>query len=187
MYERVNKNVRLNIEEYMLDFEETNVNALFVEPNAYIQNFNRAETKKIDQIIFQQPYEAMPNFHLNRDFKKGSCNFGCHKKENPKPQNNPMPNFNFPFNINGFLPILSNFFMAGGGKSGFDVGNIISMLSSSSSGGNSSSFLSQILQNKELLSSALNLFNGKSNAQKKENPRDIKSTDFPISNYTRVE
>ena len=53
-----------------MDFED-NLNSLYCDPNAYIQRFEKEEKAK--KIVFQEPYECLPNFYINNDFKKHDC------------------------------------------------------------------------------------------------------------------
>ncbi len=57
-----------------------NSSALYSDPNAYIQRCECADTKKV---VFSEPYETMPNFYLNNNFKKGDCS--CNKKDKSLP------------------------------------------------------------------------------------------------------
>lgn len=54
-----------------------NSGLLYADPNAYIQRCECGERKKV---VFSEPYETMPNFYLNNNFKRGdcSCNNGKH-------------------------------------------------------------------------------------------------------------
>ena len=52
--------------------------ALFTEPNAYVQNYNNAncdckKEKERKKIVFQEPYETLPNFYVNNNFTKHNC------------------------------------------------------------------------------------------------------------------
>ena len=160
--------------------------------NAFVQNFsfkpqNCNETKMCSpkKIVFQQPYENIPNFYLNNDFKKGNCS--CVPKPKPKPKPHcPPQNFDFNFDLKNLLPLLSGL-LKGGGTSNF--GNIISMLNNSSmdkENANSNLDLSSLINTFSSggFSNILNLFKPKQNSNIKN---DIKSTDFEIKNYTRVE
>lgn len=64
-----------------MEFEDSR-NALFVEPNAFVQNFNRQERKNNEtkKIVFQEPYECLPNHYLNNNFTKHGCE--CLPKHN---------------------------------------------------------------------------------------------------------
>ena len=174
-----------------MDYEDSR-NALFPEPNAYIQNFNRdkCEPKKV---VFQEPYDTLPNFYLDNNFKRGNCD--CIPKPKPKPdyQNN-QGGFNFPFNLKGLLPLLGG--LGGNNTStGGGLGGILSMLSgagsqqSSSQSPNNSSTpnfdFSKILSSLGTngFGDILNLFKPKSKDAKKE----IKSSNLNIKNFTRVE
>lgn len=73
-----------------------NSNLLFPEPNAYIQKCG-CEKERPKKIIFQEPYENVPNFYLDNNFKKGSCScIPKQKGENNCDCNNPSNHSNFP-------------------------------------------------------------------------------------------
>lgn len=163
--------------------EESNLNALFVEPNAYIQHYNDKECKpnNVKKVIFAEPYENSPKYYLKDDFKKAKCDF-C---EHDKPKQKPQPKLPFSFDFKNLLPFLSIF---GGGKSNTQLNDLISILGKSANGNNTS--ILGLLQNKELVNGALNLLKGGGLnifKQKKENQPKAKTTDFQINNYTRVE
>lgn len=165
-----------------MEFED-NKNAMFCDPNAYIKNFNnnKKETRKV---VFQEPYECLPSRYINNNFKKHECDCVNKKKEcschdKPKEKSNQRCGPSFPFDFKSLLPLISN--LGGNKTSGF--GNILSMLmnNNSASGG---------LDISKLLTSFLsgngnNLFKGMLNKQEKKG-HEIKSTDIPIKNYTRV-
>ncbi|MBR6779206.1 MAG: hypothetical protein IKM43_03585 [Clostridia bacterium] len=172
-----------------MNFEDSR-NALYHDPNAYIQKTQKKpDNSVIKKVVFQEPYECLPNFHLNNDFKKNY--YDC--VHNPKQKNdcdckqekcNTKNNNSFPFDIKNFLPFLTAF----GGSNTGGLSNIISMLSNSnndkSKGGfDFSNLVSTLMQNKGGLGGLLNLFGDKSKQSKKE----IKSTDFQIKDYTKVE
>ena len=48
---------------------EDSRNALFCDPNAYIQNFKNNK-KQTEKVVFQQPYEHMSNFYIDNEFSK---------------------------------------------------------------------------------------------------------------------
>lgn len=56
-----------------MEFEDSR-NALFCDPNAYIQNFNITEKCEPKKVVFQEPYEQLPSFYINNDFRKHNCN-----------------------------------------------------------------------------------------------------------------
>jgi len=173
-----------------------NVNALYCDPNAFIKN----KEKKIEsakKIVFQEPYETLPNFYINNNFKKKDCesvkefkkDSHPHKKEGDcnkhKPCNNNKSNFGF--DIKSLLPLLTS--LGGGANNSLNISNMISMLGGGL-GGNVNTqgefdftkLLSSFLNNKDGLNILGGLF------KKKEKPNtQIKSSDIPIKNYTRVE
>ena len=57
-----------------------NSGLLYADPNAYIQRCECGERKKV---VFSEPYETMPNFYLNNNFKRGNCS--CNKPDNKPP------------------------------------------------------------------------------------------------------
>lgn len=174
---------------------ENNVNALFVEPNAYISGCVKPknETKKV---VFQQPYESVPNFFINNGFKKKNCNcVPCEKKkethekqhccsEQHKNQSCSSGNCGN-FNFKSLLPLLGLF---GSSKSGIDISQISSILNSSqqNESGGIMSLVSSLLANKDAFSGILKMFSGNKTSVPKFDKNSIKSTDFEIKNYTRV-
>ncbi|MBR1987597.1 MAG: hypothetical protein IKA36_01015, partial [Clostridia bacterium] len=68
--------------------------ALFVEPNAYIQNFSKEKTGT-KKVVFSEPYETMPNYYINNNFHKKQCEY----REKPQQNNcqNPSQNLLFDF------------------------------------------------------------------------------------------
>lgn len=171
-----------------MEFED-NKNAMYCDPNAYILSNKKQQTKKV---VFQEPYECLPNRYLNNNFNKHGCDFCCKpkpkqrpkcdcEKENCKSQN---PNSSFPFDVKDFFPLLSGI----GGVNNSGIGNIISMLGNVGIGGNNSGSgfdVSKVLSS--LMSNGGgNLLNGLFKKRDKKE-HNIKSTDIPIKNYTRVE
>lgn len=165
-----------------MEFEDSR-NALFVEPNAYIQGFEHHKSKnqnfKQKKIVFQQPYDLMPSYYPDNNFKKNNgdslkSNYKECKHESEHPKSN-----NFGFDLKSLLPFLG---MLGNG-SPEGLGSIVSKFSSGEGGFNLANLLPELLKNKDLVSSFLSGFKKKSNPQKKE----LKTTDFEIKNYTRVE
>ena len=158
---------------------EDSKNALFVEPNAYIQNFKQNKDKKISKIVFQEPYDCLPNFYLNNNFKKGDCNCVNKPKECSKPCESKKENCNqnsFPLDAKSLLPLLNIFNKNAGGLSG-----VLNMFSN----GNSNAFsgLTSLLGNGNILSNLTNLFS-LNKVDKKEN--EIICTDYEIKKYTKV-
>ncbi len=136
------------------------------------------------KVVFQQPYESVPNFYLNNNFIKGNCN--CVPKPKPKPKCPPQ-NFGFNLDFKNLLPLLSGLFKGVGTGS---FGNLISMLNNSNNENekdNSNLDFSSLIKafsSSGGLSNILNLFKPK---QSQNIKNEIKSTDFEIKNYTRVE
>lgn len=183
------------------------------------QNCNNGQyycQKPPQKVVFSEPYESVPNFYLNNNFKKGNCD--CIPKPKPKC---PPPKPPFSFDLKNILPLLSGLFKGGNGASG--IGNILSILNQNSSGeqfrgeqggveqgngwqsggtqGGNLDFSSilKTLSNSGGLDGILNLFKPKNKNEKtksglfKNNMTNLseddtnKSTDFVIKNYSRVE
>ena len=198
-----------------MEFEDSR-NALFVEPNAYIQNFNGQERKNNEtkKIVFQEPYECLPNHYLNNNFTKHGCecitkhgnnahdkqDCNCnnkHKNENQCDNNccdknnnhNDKKNGFFGFDLKKLMPLLS--LLGNGGNSG--LGQIASLLNNSESdlkNSNPMNLISSLMSNKDAMSGILNLFKGGGlnfSGKSKPSKKEIRTTDFQIKNYTRVE
>lgn len=175
---------------------EDSKNALFVEPNAYINNFNKkekTEVKPIKKIVFSEPYDCIPTFHINNNFEKGCCDCipnkkhnACNKHENCNSRhgdfncNNNSQCNNKPglgFDIKNLMPIFSSFNK--GNVGGLDLNSISSLFNS----GGGFDF-SKLISNPQLISSVMSMFiNKKKTSIKKE---EIICTDYEIKNYTRV-
>ena len=100
---------------------EDSRSALFVEPGAYIYshqktNKDNKEKKGIKKVVFQEPYDCLPNFYFNNNFKKGNCD--CVPKPKPKQE---MKQSCLPFDFKSLAPLLGSF------NKGADLGNILSM------------------------------------------------------------
>lgn len=175
-----------------MEFEDSK-NALFVEPNAYIQKFDCDNKKEIKKVVFQEPYECLPNYYLNNNFKKKDCN--CIKQHNAcdkqkkeqcdcnKPNNVCKDGGNSfgQFDFKNILPLF-----LGLNKGGNDLSFITNMLSNNKGDGfNFSNIISTVLQNPKGISNMLNIFKG-GVSKKKQSTKQIKTTDFQIKNYTRV-
>ncbi len=64
-----------------IDFKD-NSNNIYIDPNAYIQQYiPKKATKKV---VFQEPYENLPNFYINNNFVSNGCNCKDNKKCPPK-------------------------------------------------------------------------------------------------------
>ena len=173
---------------------ENSVNALFVEPNAYISSCVKPkhETKKV---VFQQPYESAPTFYINNGFQKHDCQCVPKDKKKDTPSNstcdcskhNPRPNqCNVGgFNIQKLLPLLGLF---NSNKGGMDLTKLTSILNIGQNGGDGGmlSLISSLMSKKDLFSNIFKSFTGSKSNSSKSNKQQIKSTDFEIKNYTRV-
>lgn len=181
---------------------EDSKNALFVEPNAYINKFNRfenCEIKPIKKVVFSEPYDCMPNYYFNNHFEKGDCNcvpnkkskdyhnhnqdkkfncntenYDCNCNQNSKCNNATNKN-NLNFNLQSLMPLLSGFNKGGG----LDFNSISSLFNS----GGGFDF-SKLLSNPDLIKSALNLFTGKKGKSKPK--EEIICSDYEIKRYTKV-
>ena len=154
---------------------QENLSTPYADPNAYIQHCN--PPKKTKKIVFQEPYENMPNFYIDNNFKKGSCS--CIPKPKPKPKPNgcktglcypreypPKPNyhcnsdcnsdFNHNENPNFNNPPNDNQHQSGGYNFPFNMKNILSFL-----GGNEVSGLANLFS----------LFGGGNSASKNSTPQ----------------
>jgi hypothetical protein len=196
---------------------EDSRNALFWDPNAYIQNFGKIDHKEseIKKVVFQEPYETLPNFYVNNNFIKHNCecadgkkfstgcvnnkhyNCNCNREkqnhhdnccDNTQKQNDCSSNngycgskqqIGFGFDFKSLLPFMGMF---NGGANFGQIGEILNNKQASSS------LLSSLFSNKDLMSGILNMLKGgelfnRNNQLKKE----LKTTDFEIKNYTKVE
>ena len=159
-------------------------NALFVEPNAYIQNYGK-EKKGIKKIVFSEPYESLPSYHINNDFKKHNCKcIPDHKPDCSKQNcqsNNTTNNF---FDFKNFLPMLTGFL----GK-GFDMSSVSKILNNNQNqSGDMMSNIMNILSS-DMGKNILGLLGKKSTKNTKKNSEKyhkIKSSDIEIDNFKRV-
>lgn len=167
---------------------EDSRNALFCDPNAYIQKPKKEDVKnkEIKKIIFQEPYETLPQYHVNNNFKKHSCDCVPNKeKQNNKPDcksnsNNSKQN-GFNLDVKSLMPLLG-LFNKGGGT---DLSSLVGMLNNNSSSGN---IFSNLFSNKDMMSGIMNLFKGSGSRVKKQTQKkELKITDYEIKNYTKVE
>ena len=175
---------------------EDSKNALFVEPNAHINHFKKkekTEVKPIKKVVFSEPYDCMPTFHINNNFEKGCCDCVPNKKDkdcnkhndcsshhadcncNKNTQCNNKPNFGF--DIKNLMPILNSFNK--GGVGGLDLNSISSLFNS----GGGFDF-SKLISNPQLITSVMSMFSGKKKTSTKK--EEIICTDYEIKNYTRV-
>ncbi len=157
---------------------EDSTKALFCDPNAYIHH----KPQKKDppkKVVFAEPYECLPSYYIDNNFKKGDCDcVKCHKPEKP-PECKPEKSKGF--DIKSLLPIFSLL----GGNGGGEFSSLVSMLSPKANNeqGNPLNMISSLLSNSGGLNNILNIFKPKESKEK----RPLKTTDFEIKNYTRVE
>ena len=202
-----------------MDFEDSG-NALFCDPNAYIQRFEKKEKCNPRKIVFQQPYESMPNFYIDNNFKKGDC--GCiprghdcdcnhgNKQQKNQTKNNHDCNCDyqhhhdddchnnktskqngFDFDLKNLFPLLSMLNNGGGAN----LSQLVGMLNNTNNSqnvnnSNPMNLISSILSNPNALSGILNMFKGGGVnlfGRKQTTKKELKTTDFEIKNYTRVE
>ena len=187
-----------------MEFEDSRL-ALFPEPNAYIQfDKPRKKDKEVKKIVFQEPYETLPQFYLNNNFTKHNCDC-VHKNFNKHESNCNNGNLNgccdhhdnkchydnhnynqnnkgFGFDLKSLLPLLGAFNKSGGA----DLTQFAGLLNNNN---NSSNLISALLSNKDMMSGILNMFKGGGLNFNKTKPikKHMKTTDFEIKNYTRVE
>ena len=154
-----------------MEFED-NRNALFVEPNAYVQDYKRKKNTP-QKIVFREPYECMPNYHVDNGFKKKDCDC-VNKKNHDKPCNKSQQGGGFDFKA--IMPMLTGLI------GGTNLGSIASLLNGK--GLDFSKVISTILSDKNSLSAVAKLF--QKGGSKTENSAKPKSTDFQIKDYTRV-
>ncbi len=145
---------------------EDSRNALFVEPNAYIQRVEKKK-KSPSKIIFQEPYESVPTHYINNGFKKGECD--CVHKEKAKQKNQG-------FDIGSLMPILGLF--------GGEMSGLTNLLQGIGSGGGMQNIISTILSNPDKVKSVMKIFGEN---KKKTSKEYIKKSDLQIKNYTKVE
>lgn len=156
-----------------------NESSLYVDPNAYIFGVKKEQKK----IVFSEPYECLPSYYANNNFKKSKCD--CISKPKPKPKEcdcgkpcNHKNEKSGGFDFKGLMPILG---LLGGG--GMDLSKIISVLGNNQAGDNPIELISSLMQNGGKLGNIMNLFKPK----KARSSNSIKSTDVEIINYTKVE
>ena len=189
-----------------MNFEDSRY-ALFSEPNAYVNKDVRVKTQA-KKVVFSEPYETLPNYHINNNFNKKYQNKNAETIKNPKHfQNNENRNYqnnenrnqnaqNFhsnnsisnplsslagQFNLQGLLPLISKLFSSNANG----LGNVLSVLNNQNNQGGG---LASLLSNPEVLNSAIGLFKNFNN--KKPNKiieNKIKSTDFLIKDYVKVD
>jgi len=193
---------------------EDSKNALFVEPNAYIKNFNnktKCEVKPIKKVVFSEPYDCMPNFYFDNHFHKNENGYfdnhfqkgNCDCVTKSKHTNcNSKHDSNFCFDnkddCNCNKSYNSKFQEKGG--FGFDIKNFLPILNSFNKGGaggfNVSSLssllgnsnggfdFSKLLSNPNLIKNIFSLFGGKKQTALKK--EDVVCTDYEIKRYTKV-
>lgn len=61
------------------------INAIYCDPNAYIQKVDRKDKYQPRKVVFQEPYEQLPSFYINNNFIKRDCD--CVKNYNTKDSN----------------------------------------------------------------------------------------------------
>ena len=166
---------------------EDSRNAIFSDPNAYIQRVDKPNKTK--KIVFSEPYENVPNFYINNNFQKGECNCvktpkkdcECDKKNEQK--SNIKSNFFSGLNMQSLMPLISMF---SGGK-GLDMAKILSVFSAQNNSKNiNTDPLFGAFSNPDLLKNITQMFTNKKtktdNIQSKP-----KSSDCIINNFSRVE
>ncbi len=181
-----------------MNFEDSR-NALYVDPNAYIQKFEKSEKKQPKKVVFSEPYECMPSYYIDNDFRKGNCDciprplkpheHHCDKCEKSNNNNiSPRKSNGFNFDLKSLLPLL-NVFNKGNGMDFGQIANLLNINKAENNNSNPMNLISSLLSNKDALAGILNMFKGGGlNLFNKSKPtkKEIKSSDFEIKNYTRV-
>lgn len=162
--------------------EEDSRFALFVEPNAYIQTFNK-DQKETKKIVFSEPYECLPSYYVNNNFKKKNCECVAKPKENCECDKSNQNNKLFGFDLKSLLPFLSLF-----NKGGTDLSKIVGLMNNSktnANGENPMNIISSLVSGGGL-NNILNMFKGGQKKRTKKE-KEIETTDYEIKNYMRVE
>lgn len=200
---------------------EDSRNALYCDPNAFIQRIEKKEDCKRKKIVFQEPYESLPAFYINNNFQKHDCacvpkfnhdcknssfinprcnehnndckcndnncknSTGCNGKCHQEISSKPSP---FGFDLKSLLPLLS-LFNKGGGADFSQLVGLFNNANNSQNGNNSNpmSFISSILSNTDSMNGIMRLFSGGGLTKTQPKKNNLKTTDFEIKNYTRVE
>ena len=168
-----------------MEFEDSR-NGLFVEPNAYVQrkdNEQKKLGKGLKKIVFQEPYDCLPNYYINNGFKKGNCYCVPNTENKEKIESRhekSATNKPFGFDFKNLMPMLGMFGQDMGG-----IGKILSIFNEKSGGIDLTKIVGSLVQNKDGLGSLLKIFSNKTNNNNCKT--EIKSTDFEIKNYTRVQ
>lgn len=180
---------------------EDNRNALFSEPNAFIQHYPKRERKPREKIVFSEPYECAPNFYFNNNFKKHDCecvpcsknrdrhnNEHCNNVKVPSCEpchNHHSPNTKPMFDFKSILPMLTGLFQ---GKSGLgDFSKILSSVGSDSKnqGFDFQNIISSLMSNPSMLNGIFKMLSP-TTKKASSNLNKEKNADFVIKNYTRV-
>ena len=171
-----------------MEFEDSRT-AIFCDPHAFIQG----QQKPAKKVVFAEPYDCLPTFYIDNNFKKHNCDC-LPKPPKPKPPcPPPKPMFNFDFK--SMMPILLGLLNKGGGM---DLGKILSNMpqqeGQNSNGFDFQNLISMVAKNPKILESVMSIFKGKGKGlsglfkKRTENvSEEIKQTDHVINNYTRVE
>ncbi len=168
-----------------MNFEDSRF-ALFTEPNAYqnIVNTSKKVETQAKKVVFSEPYESLPAFYIDNNFKKGNCN--CIPKPKPKPHPGPPPNncFSFPFDFKTILPLLSGL-IKGGNSNLTSILNIFEKQNNENQnqGLNLPNIVQTLISNGGL-DGILNIFKPKA---KSKAPTEDESSEINIKNYTRIE
>ncbi len=176
--------------------QENSQNAIFCDPNAFIQGAERKQPKKV---VFAEPYDCLPTFYIDNNFKKHNCD--CLPKPPKPPCAPPRPNcggdctkppkFTDGFSLKSLAPILLGLL----GKNGnTDITKLLSNFSpeQGTTGFDIQKIIGLVGQNPKILESVLSMFKGGGLGglfKKKAKPTEqkAKQTDHIIKNYTRVE
>ena len=171
-----------------MDFEDSR-NAIFCDPHAFQ---SCVETKQIKKVVFAEPYDCLPNFYVDNNFKKHNCDC-VPKPKPPKPPQPPKPcppGFNF--DLKSLMPLLLGLINKSGNS---DLTKVLSDFAPSSAGKfDMQKIVGMVAQNLNIIQSFLKMFKGKGGGlsglfkKSTDNKEEIKAkqTDHVIKNYTRV-
>ena len=159
-------------------------------PNYYLNNnFKKRDCNCIP--------DNSKNHNSNSNNHDCNCNHGNKNSNDRSNCNNDCNHGNsnnqngFGFDLKSLIPLLGMFNKGGGA----DLSSLVGLLNNtnnSKNGNNSNpmSFISSILSNPNAMSGILNMFKGGGLnlfGKKQTAKKELKSTDFEIKNYTRVE
>lgn len=182
-----------------MEFEDSR-NAIFCDPNAYVHGMEHKEIKKV---VFAEPYDCLPTFYIDNNFKKHNCD--CIPKP-PKPPCVPqkpkpcVPQMPFNFDFKSMMPILLGLLNKGGGDMAKLLTNFTNQMpqnldnaQTGQAGFNMQTLIENVMKSPKMLEGVMSLFKGGglknlfNKKQKNTSSGETKQTDHVIKNYTRVE